>query len=113
VSTAVECQADVAVAAKLFGGFSDLTRLAIIVELSAGEKRVSDLVAALKGSQGNISGHLRCLKDCGLVVDRPAGREVFYRVAAPEVIDVLRSAEALLKVNGVAVDLCPNYLVQP
>lgn len=96
-------------AAKLFGGFSDLTRLAIIVELSGGELRVSDLVAALNGSQGNISGHLRCLRDCGLVVGRPEGREVFYRMACPEVMDVLRSVEALLKVTGEAVELCPNY----
>jgi len=97
------------VAAKLFGGFSDLTRLAIIVELSSGERRVSDLVAELNGSQGNISGHLRCLRDCGLVVGRPAGREVFYRIACPEVMDVLRSVEALLQVTGEAVELCPNY----
>jgi len=106
---AVECTDDVVVASKLFSGFSDRTRLAIIVELTAGERRVSDLVEALAGTQGNISGHLRCLKDCGLVADRPAGREVFYRIAHPEVIGVLRSAEALLGVTGEAIDLCPNY----
>jgi len=111
VNAAVECRADVVVAAKLFSGFSDLTRLAIMVELSGGERRVSDLVAALKGSQGNISGHLRCLRECGLVVGRPSGREVFYRIAFPEVIDVLRSVEALLEVTGEAVDLCPNYRI--
>ncbi len=97
------------VAAKLFNGFGDLTRLAIVVELSSGERRVSDLVAALKGSQGNISGHLRCLRECGLVEGRPSGREVFYRIASSEVVDVLRSVEALLEVTGEAVDLCRNY----
>ncbi len=109
MSASVDCRADVVVAAKLFSGFGDLTRLAIIVELSDGERRVSDLVTALKGSQGNISGHLRCLRDCGIVVGRPSGREVFYRIAVSEVIDVLRSVEALLAVTGEAVDLCPNY----
>ncbi len=38
-----------------------------------GERRVSDIVTALNGSQGNISGHLKCLRECGLV-DRPACR---------------------------------------
>ena len=109
MKSAVECTNDVVVASKLFSGFSDRTRLAIIVELAAGERRVSDLVETLAGTQGNISGHLRCLKDCGLVADRPSGREVFYRIARPEVIGVLRSAEALLGVTGEAIDLCPNY----
>lgn len=102
-------QGPTALAAKLFDGFADHTRLAIIVELSAGERRVTDLVAALAGSQGNISGHLACLKRCGLVVDRPDGRQVFYRIAHAEVIDVLRAAEALLTLTGHDIELCPNY----
>ena len=98
------------VASKLFRGFADRTRLSILVELSEGERRVTDLVTSLGGSQGNISGHLRCLRDCGLVTDRPAGREVFYRIAHPEVIEVIRSAETLLGLTGPAVDLCSNYV---
>lgn len=98
-----------ALAAKLFDGFADRTRLAILVELSEGERRVTDLVTALAGSQGNISGHLACLKRCGLVVDRPDGRQVFYRIAQPAVVDVLRAAEALLSLTGHDIELCPNY----
>lgn len=100
---------DVQVASKLFNGFADRTRLAILLELADGERRVTDLVHALHGSQGNVSGHLACLKDCGLVVDRPEGRQVFYRIAHPEVYDVLRSAEALLAVTGQAIELCANF----
>lgn len=101
--------AEVSLAAKLFRGFAETRRLAILVKLSEGERRVTDLVVALGGSQGNISGHLACLKDCGLVIDRPQGRQVFYRIAGPEVVDVLRSAEALLAIAGHQIDLCPNY----
>jgi DNA-binding transcriptional ArsR family regulator len=100
---------DVQVACKLFNGFADRTRLAILLELVREERRVTDLVRALDGSQGNISGHLACLKECGLVVDRPEGRQVFYRIAHPEVFDVLRSAEALLAVTGAAIELCSNF----
>ena len=96
-------------AAKLFCGFGDRTRLAILVLLASGERRVSDVVESLDGSQGNISGHLRCLKDCGLVADRRSGREVYYRIAHDEVLDLLRSAEQLLAVTGHHIDLCPNY----
>ena len=100
---------DVQLAAKLFRGFADPTRLAILAELADTELRVTDLVARLDGSQGNVSGHLACLKGCGLVADRPDGRQVFYRIARPEVVDVLRAAEELLAVAGHDVALCPNY----
>ena len=100
---------DVRLASKLFRGFADPTRLAILIALAEGELRVTDLVGRLHGSQGNISGHLACLKSCGLVIDRPDGRQVFYRVAHDEVVTVLRAAEGLLAVTGHDVDLCPNY----
>lgn len=102
-------QVAVGLAAKVFSGFSDRTRLAILVELSAGERRVTDLVTSLSGSQGNISGHLSCLKECGLVIDRREGRQVFYCIAHPEVLDVLRGVESLLAITGQAIQLCPRY----
>lgn len=102
---------DIELTAKLLRGFADPKRLAILLELSDGEKRVTDLIAAVGSSQGNVSGHLACLKDCGLVTDRPEARQVFYRIASPSVIDVLRSVEALLAVHGYEIDLCHNYEV--
>jgi ArsR family transcriptional regulator len=100
---------DAAVAAKLFRGFGDATRLAILISLAAGEKRVTDLVAELRMSQANVSGHVACLRDCGLVDDRPEGRQVFYRVAATEVFDLLQAAEQLLAASGHRIKLCPRY----
>ena len=101
--------ADVQLAAKLFRGFGDPMRLAILDLLAAGEQRVTDLAATLGGSQGNVSGHLACLKECGLVLDRPQGRQVFYRIAGPEVVAVLRAAEALLAEHGHEIELCERY----
>ena len=105
----VVARPDVAVAAKLFRGFSDPTRLGILLALLDGELRVTDLVARVGGSQGNVSGHLSCLKECGLVEDRPHGRAVYYRIASEQVVDVLRAAETLLGERGEAVELCSNY----
>ena len=99
---------DIQLASKLFRGFADPTRLAILTELADGELRVTDLVGRLGGSQGNISGHLACLKGCGMVVDRPEGRAIWYRIARPEVVGVIRAAESLLACTGHEIDLCPN-----
>ncbi|MGH9033837.1 MAG: ArsR/SmtB family transcription factor [Acidimicrobiia bacterium] len=100
---------EIQLVAKLFRGFADPTRLALLVALAGGALRVTDLVAHLGGSQANVSGHLACLKDCGLVSDRPDGRSVWYSIAEPDVIAVVRAAEALLARTGERVDLCPNY----
>jgi ArsR family transcriptional regulator, cadmium/lead-responsive transcriptional repressor len=100
---------DVSVAAKLFRGFADPTRLAILLVLLAGESRVVDLVERVGGSQSNVSAHLACLKDCGLVTDRPQGRAVLYRLATPQVVELLRQAETLLAEVGHEVALCANY----
>jgi DNA-binding transcriptional ArsR family regulator len=97
-----------AIGARLFRGFADPTRLAVIQALARGEKRVADLVAEVRSSQPNVSGHLACLKQCGLVRDRPEGRQVFYRIASPEVLDLLAAAERVLAVHGQRVRLCPR-----
>jgi len=96
-------------AARLFRGLADPTRLGILLALQAGERRVVDLVTELSGSQANISGHLACLKDCGLVTDRAQGRANFYRLARPELATLLQAAEQLLAGIGHDVELCPRY----
>lgn len=99
-------------AARMFRGFADPTRVAILMQLLAVERRVTDLVDAVGGSQSNVSGHLACLKECGLVVDRPGERrQVFYRLAGPEVSDLLSAAERLLAANGPAIELCANPMM--
>ena len=100
---------DLALGAKLFRSLGDPMRLAIIELLAGGERRVTDLVTELQTSQPNVSGHLACLKDCGLVLDRPQGRAVLYRLARPELFELLRSAEGVLEAAGQQIALCPNY----
>jgi DNA-binding transcriptional ArsR family regulator len=81
----------------------------LLLALADGERRVVDLVTSLGLPQATVSGHIACLKDCGLVLDRPAGRAVFYRIATVEVYQLLGAAERLLAVTGTEIDLCPNY----
>lgn len=71
-----------------------------------------DLVAEVGTSQSNVSGHLACLKECGLVVDRPdARRQVFYRIAEDDLYELLAAAERLLGATGARIELCPNPLM--
>ena len=101
--------ADVAVAAKLFRGLGDPTRLALLLTLLDGEQRVTDLVQQVGTSQANVSNHLICLRECGLVAARPDGRQTFYRVATAEVESLLKAAEGLLAGTGESIELCKRY----
>lgn len=100
---------DIAVAAKLFRGLGDRTRLALLLALLDGEQRVTDLVQRVGTSQANVSNHLGCLRECGLIAARPDGRQTFYRVASDEVETLLRAAEGLLAETGDSIELCRRY----
>jgi DNA-binding transcriptional ArsR family regulator len=60
-------------------------------------------------AQSTVSKHLACLRDCRLVDYRVEGRQSYYSLTRPELIDLLRSAELLLAETGEAVGLCPVY----
>ena len=94
--------------AVLFHGFSDRNRLRIIETLSAGERRVSDIVEATGLAQSNVSTHLACLRDCGLVTGDRRGREVHYRLA-DGVGELLAAADAILERAGDTIRSCPRY----
>jgi DNA-binding transcriptional ArsR family regulator len=108
-SLAVRDRVEVSVAARLFHALSDPTRLSLVLALLEGERRVADLVELAGCSQSNVSNHLACLRECGLVVDRPGERrQVFYSLAHEELRDLLVSTEQLLERAGHSVKLCTN-----
>jgi DNA-binding transcriptional ArsR family regulator len=98
-----------AAAVRLFRSLSDSARLAILQHLAGGEHRVVDLTRRLGLAQSTVSGHLACLRDCGLVTSRPEGRASMWSLARPEVLDLLAAAEGVLAATGSAVALCPAY----
>ena len=102
--------ADLRTGALLFHGLADRNRLAIVRLLASGEQRVVDLTKHLELAQGTVSGHLACLRDCGLVTSRAQGRSSMWSLtAAPETMAILAATEALLAATGDAVALCPRY----
>jgi len=96
-------------AVALFRSLADPTRLAIVRRLAEGEARVVDLTHQLELPQSTVSTHLACLRDCALVDGRVEGRQVFYSLTRPELLDLLTAAEALLAATGERVALCPRY----
>lgn len=100
---------ELSAAVSMFHSLADPSRLSILRRLSQGEARVRDLTDELGLAQSTVSEHVACLRDCGLVVARAEGRQNFYAVATPEVIDLLEVAERLLATTGYQVDLCETY----
>lgn len=77
--------------AELFKTLAHPARLAILSILREGEQCVCHIEAMLKLRQAYISQHLKVLKDAGIVSDRRDGWNMYYRVARPEVFEVVDS----------------------
>ena len=92
--------------AKLFRGLGDPNRLAILDALESNECSVQEIVGRTGLGQPNVSNHLRCLLDCGLVSRRSEGRFVRYRLADGRVAVLLRDADRLLAATGTGIDNC-------
>ncbi len=95
--------------AKLFRGLADTTRLSILESLRRGEKTTSEIVKETNQNQSNISNHLSCLLDCGLVRNRREGKNVFYDLNNERIDRLLEESDSVLSeiVNGLYN--CVNY----
>lgn len=105
----IDTSSDLAAAVALFRGLADTSRLAILQHLVLGEHRVVELTEHLGLAQSTVSGHVACLRECGLVTARAEGRSTYYAVGHPQVLDLLAAAEQLLAATGDDVVLCPHY----
>jgi DNA-binding transcriptional ArsR family regulator len=106
--TTTQTQA-VALKAKLFRGFADPSRLAIVEALRSGPMTVTEVVAATGLTQSNTSNHLSCLRDCGLVSREQEGRYVRYQLSDQRVATLLEEADALLADFARGVYECTRY----
>lgn len=100
---------DVQLKAKLFRGFADPSRLAILDALRDGPLIVGEIVERTKLSQSNTSNHLACLKDCGLVRSEQRGRYVHYQLSDPRVAGIIGLAEEVLDEVATGIYACTRY----
>lgn len=95
--------------AKLFRGLGDHSRLLILDALYANDLTVGEIAESTGLSQSNASNHLRCLGECGLVASEREGRFARYRLADPQVAELLERADALLDAVAIGLESCLNY----
>ena len=98
--------------AKLFRGFADPSRLGILDALRDGPLTVGEIVSATHLNQSNVSNHLSCLRDCGLVVSSQEGRFVRYELSDKRVGKLLNLVDELLADVARGVYECTRYTVE-
>lgn len=95
--------------AAVFRSLSQPTRLAILRELKASDRTVTELVEAIGTSQPNISKQLRTLYDAGLLGRKEHGAHVRYHLEGDL---VLRLCELVCdRLNQQARQAVPHYSV--
>lgn len=81
-------------ASELLEVFAHPLRLAIVLDVRGGERRVHDLVETLVVSQPLVSQHLRMLRTAGVLTGRRRGRKIAYAIADEHVVHIALDAIA-------------------
>lgn len=100
---------DYSVKAKFFRGLSDATRLSVLLTLIENEKTVGEIVKETLQSQSNVSNHLRCLSDCGLVKNRREGKNIYYSIRDPKTKELLKLSEQVISKVSSDIAACLRY----
>jgi DNA-binding transcriptional ArsR family regulator len=82
--------------ARVGRALADDTRRRLLVELLAGPAYPSDLATAIGTTKANVSNHLACLRECGLVHGTHAGRRVLYALADDRLAHALHDLAGLV-----------------
>jgi len=69
------------------------SRLLFVDHLAQGECCVCELTALVGADVSTVSRHLAVLREAGIVADERRGSQVFYRIAAPGALGLLRGAD--------------------
>jgi DNA-binding transcriptional ArsR family regulator len=95
--------------AKLFRGFADSSRLAILEALCSSEQSVGELAEITGLSQPNASSHLACLLECGLVSREQRGKFAVYSLADNRIAALLALANEVLSDHTADIAACARY----
>ncbi|MFI8696867.1 MULTISPECIES: Cd(II)/Pb(II)-sensing metalloregulatory transcriptional regulator CmtR [Dietzia] len=97
---------------RLGRAMADPTRSRILLTLLQQPTYPAELARDLELTRSNVSNHLACLRDCGIVVAVPEGRQTRYEIADPHLARSLSSlVEVTLAVNENAPCLEPGCSV--
>lgn len=74
---------------RLGHAMADPTRSRILLTLLQEPSYPAQLARDLHLTRPNVSNHLTCLRDCGIVVAEPEGRQTRYEIADPHLTHAL------------------------
>lgn len=94
-AVAVQTALDLEPLARVGRALADPTRRRILVELLDRSAYPADLAEIVGTTRANLSNHLTCLRECGLVIATAEGRHVRYDLADPRLADALCSLASL------------------
>jgi len=76
--------------AEVFKALGHPTRLWIVMQLADGtEHCVCEFVEAVGADFSTISQHLTVLKQAGIIIDDKRGKQVFYQLTCPCIINMI------------------------
>lgn len=74
---------------RLGRAMSDPTRSRILLSILARPAHPAELANSLGLTRSNVSNHLGCLRDCGIVVATHEGRQTLYEISDPHLARAL------------------------
>lgn len=86
---------DLVMLSRIGKALADPTRQRILMELLDGPAYPADLADRFGATRGNLSNHLACLRECGLVTATFEGRRVRYELADPRLGEALSMLASL------------------
>lgn len=97
---------------RLGRAMADSTRSRILLTLLEGPAYPGDLARDLGLTRTNVSNHLACLRDCGIVTAAREGRRTRYDIADPHLARALKELLAVtLMVNADAPCVDPDCTI--
>jgi DNA-binding transcriptional ArsR family regulator len=91
----VSDQVDLGTLARVGTALADPTRRRVLVQLTGGPGYPAEMAEDFGTTRANLSNHLTCLRECGLVTATAEGRRVRYELADQRLADGLRILAAL------------------
>jgi ArsR family transcriptional regulator, cadmium/lead-responsive transcriptional repressor len=86
---------DLGTLARVGTALADPTRRRVLVHLISGPGYPADMAEDFEIGRANLSNHLTCLRECGLVTATAEGRRVRYELADERLADALRILASL------------------
>ena len=82
--------------ARVLKALANESRLMIVDRLALGECTVGELTELVGSDQSTVSKHLAVLRNHGIVEDRRAGNNVYYKLLTPCVLNFFACASQVI-----------------